>query len=250
MTDDLGFRLTWYGHSAIRVETPGGTTVLVDPWLRNPNSVVDPDSIERCDLMLVTHGHHDHLGSMPGEIGGADSLTIARRTRPVWPCVHELSLWLEAQGTGAEVVGMNKGGAVQVRDVRVTMVHADHSAGDWSADLGVPVYLGEPAGFVLELDTGPRLYLSGDTALFGDMRLIAEMYRPEVAFLPIGGHYTMDPPAAARAVELIGATTVIPIHYGTFPVLTGTPAQLRDELEGLGLGDVHVVVPEIGVPLG
>jgi L-ascorbate metabolism protein UlaG (beta-lactamase superfamily) len=247
MSEDLGFRFTWYGHSAVHVESEAGTSILFDPWFGNPRSPVGPDVIERCDVLLVTHGHHDHLGALPGEIAAADSLAIARRTRPVWPAIHELSLWLEAQDTGAEVVGMNKGGSVEVRGVRVSMVPAEHSAGDWLADAGVPIYLGEPAGFLVELENGRRIYHAGDTALFGDMRFIGEMHRPHVAFLPIGGHYTMDPPAAARAVELLGAATVVPIHYGTFPVLVGTPDQLRDELEHLGLGDVQVLSPEPGI---
>ena len=247
MSEDLGFRFTWYGHSAVHVESEAGTSILFDPWFGNPRSPVGPDVIERCDVLLVTHGHHDHLGALPGEIADADSLAIARRTRPTWPAIHELSLWLEAQDTGAEVVGMNKGGSVEVRGVRVSMVPAEHSAGDWLADAGVPIYLGEPAGFLVELENGRRIYHAGDTALFGDMRFIGEMHRPHVAFLPIGGHYTMDPPAAARAVELLGAATVVPIHYGTFPVLVGTPDQLRDELEHLGLGDVRVLAPEPGI---
>jgi L-ascorbate metabolism protein UlaG (beta-lactamase superfamily) len=126
------------------------------------------------------------------------------------------------------------------------MVHADHSAGDWDAASRTPIYLGEAVGFVVELGDGTRLYVAGDTALFGDMRLIGELHRPHVAFLPIGGHYTMDPPAAARAVELLGATIVVPIHYGTFPVLAGTPDQLRDELGRLGLGDVRILAPDPG----
>ena len=115
---------------------------------------------------------------------------------------------------------------------------------------GLPIYLGDPVGFVIELEDGQRLYHAGDTAVFGDMRLIGELHRPDVAFLPIGGHYTMDPPAAARAVELLGATTVVPIHYGTFPVLAGTPEQLREELEHLGLADVRVLAPDRGVAVG
>jgi L-ascorbate metabolism protein UlaG (beta-lactamase superfamily) len=126
------------------------------------------------------------------------------------------------------------------------MVHADHSGGDWSGSLGVPVYLGEPAGFVIELEDGLTVYHVGDTAVFGDLRLIGESHRPDVVFLPIGGHYTMGPAGAARAIELLGATTVVPIHYGTFPVLTGTPGTLREELEQLGLGDVRVIAPEPG----
>ena len=146
---------------------------------------------------LVTHGHGDHLG---------DAVALASRLRPAWPCIHELSLWLARRlpGGGDAVVGMNKGGTVEAAGVKVTMVHADHSAGDWNADGGVPIYLGEPVGFVIELEDGRRVYHAGDTDVFGDMRLIGELHRPDVAFLPIGGHYTMGPRAAAMAVELLG----------------------------------------------
>jgi L-ascorbate metabolism protein UlaG (beta-lactamase superfamily) len=251
MSEELGFRFTWYGHSCVHLETPEGTSVLFDPWFGNPRSPTGPERVERCDVMLVSHGHFDHLGAQPGEVAGADSVTIARRTQPTWPAVHELSLWLEGlDGLGAEVIGMNKGGTVAARGLRISMVHADHSAGDWVAAEGVPLYLGEPVGFVVELEAGTRVYFAGDTALYGDMRLVNELYRPEVAFLPIGGHYTMDPSAAARAVELLGAHTVVPIHYGTFPILVGTPQQLRDELAVLGLDDVTVLSPEPGQTLG
>ena len=145
---------------------------------------------------------------------------------------------------------MNQGGMVSLGDVRVSMVHADHSAGDVEAETGVPLYLGEPVGFVVELENGRTFYHAGDTALFGDMRLIGELHRPDVAFLPVGGHFTMDPRAAARAVELLGCAVVVPIHYGTFPVLTGTPDVLREELEHLGLGDVEVLSPEPGETVG
>jgi L-ascorbate metabolism protein UlaG (beta-lactamase superfamily) len=128
----------------------------------------------------------------------------------------------------------------------VTMVRAEHSGGDWAADLGVPLYLGEPAGFVVELENGRRIYHAGDTDVFGDMRLIRELHRPDVAFLPIGGHYTMGPREAALAVELLGVATVVPIHYGTFPILAGTPDQLRTELDARGLGSVQVVAPQPG----
>lgn len=250
MSENPGFQFTWYGHSCVHIETEAGTSILIDPWFGNPRSPVAADSITSCDVMLVTHGHHDHLGAMPGEVAGADALTIARRTHPAWPAIHELSLWLGSMDVGSDIVGMNKGGSVMLGDVRVSMVAADHSAGDWLADDGVPLYLGDPVGFVIELENGKRVYHAGDTALFGDMRLIGEMHRPDVAFLPIGGHFTMDPPAAARAVELLGVTTVVPIHYGTFPVLTGTPAQLGEELQHLDLGDVRVIAPEPGEAVG
>ncbi|MDQ3937051.1 MAG: metal-dependent hydrolase [Chloroflexota bacterium] len=239
---------TWYGHACVELTTPGGKTLLFDPWFGNPTSPRAVDSVDRCDLMLVTHGHHDHLGAAPREVLQSDALAIARRARPTWPCVHELSLWLEAQlaDAGVEIIGMNKGGTVEAQGLRVTMVHADHSAGDWSQAGDGPLYLGEPAGFVVELEDGRRIYHAGDTEVFGDMTLIRELYRPEVAFLPIGGHYTMGPAGAALAIELLGVKSVVPVHYGTFPILTGTPDELRQALAARGLTDVEVVAPERG----
>ncbi len=240
---------TWYGHSCIELRTPSGKVVLFDPWFGNPTSPRAADDVSQCDVMLVTHGHHDHLGAAPRDVLNADSLAIARRTKPAWPCVHELSLWLEDQlgDSGVEIIGFNKGGTVEVAGLKVTMVHADHSAGDWSAAGEGPLYLGEPAGFVVELEDGRRVYHSGDTDVFGDMTLIREMYRPDVAFLPIGGHFTMGPAGAARAAELLGVGTLVPIHYGTFPILAGTPEQLRHELSGRGLLGCQVIAPERGV---
>jgi len=240
--------ITWYGHACVEIRTPGGLTVLVDPWFGNPRSPMPAEAVERCDVMLVTHGHHDHLGSGPGGVREADALAIARRTKPVWPCVHELSLWLADRlgDAGVEIVGMNKGGTVDARGISVTMVHADHSAGDWSAAGEGPLYLGEPVGFVLGLEDGSTLYHAGDTALFGDLRLIREVHEPDLAMLPIGGHYTMGPAEAARAVELLGVQEVLPLHYGTFPILNGTPAALREALAARGLGHVKVHEPEPG----
>ena len=141
---------------------------------------------------------------------------------------------------------MNKGGTVEARGLRISMVHADHSAGDWSADGAGPLYLGEPVGFVIELEDGSKLCYTGDTALFGDLALVGEIHRPDLAILPIGGHFTMDPRAAALAVELLGVKHVMPIHYGTFPLLAGTPEQLRSALAARGLGDVEVHAPTPG----
>jgi L-ascorbate metabolism protein UlaG (beta-lactamase superfamily) len=206
------------------------------------------DAVTDCHLMLVSHGHHDHLGSFPRQVHDADAVQIARRTRPVWVSIHELSLWLENElgDSGVEIIGMNKGGTVDAAGLRVTMVHADHSAGDWSEAGDGPLYLGEPVGFVLELEDGRRIYFAGDTDVYGDMALIREMHRPEVAFLPIGGHYTMGPDGAARAASLLGVRAVVPIHYGTFPVLAGTPDQLRAELQRAGSA-ATVIAPERGV---
>jgi L-ascorbate metabolism protein UlaG (beta-lactamase superfamily) len=240
--------LTWYGHSCFRLRTPGGKTVLFDPWFGNPTSPVAVDDVDACDVMLVSHGHFDHLGSGPRQVREADALAIARRTKPVWVCIHELSLWLETEldGAGVEIVGMNKGGTFDARGVGVTMVRADHSAGDWSAAGEGPLYLGEPCGFVLGLEDGRRLYYTGDTDVFGDMALIGEMYRPDVAIMPIGGHYTMGPHGAAQAARMLGVKKVVPVHYGTFPILAGTPDELRQELETVGAA-VEIVALERGV---
>lgn len=242
-----GARVTWYGHSCIELRTPGGKTVLFDPWFGNPTSPQSEGAVGECHVMLVSHGHHDHLGAGPRQVRSADALSIARRTRPTWPCIHELSLWLESEldGAGVEIIGMNKGGTVKAAGLSVTMVQAHHSAGDWSVAGEGPLYLGEPAGFVLELEDGRRIYFAGDTDLFGDMALIREMHRPDIAFLPIGGHYTMGPAGAARSAQLLGIRSVVPIHYGTFPILAGTPDQLRSELHRLR-AQVAVIAPERG----
>lgn len=247
MNAGLGITFTWYGHACVELVTEGGTTILFDPWFGNPRSPRAAADVTSCDVMLVSHGHFDHLGASPGALADADALAIARRTAPAWPAIHELSLWLEHVGVGAaEVVGMNKGGTAAVRGLRVSMVHAEHSAGDWDSVQREPLALGEPVGFVVEMENGRRAYFAGDTDVFGDMALIRDLHAPDVAFLPIGGHFTMAPRAAARAAGLLGVDAVVPIHYGTFPILAGTPAQLRDELDAAGLTDVRVLSPEPG----
>ena len=239
MALDRETTIRWHGHACVEVETPGRQRVLIDPWFGNPKSPRPAASVDRCDLMLVTHGHSDHMG---------DAVAIASRTRPAWPCIHEMSLWLGRRLPGGNdaVTGMNKGGTFEAAGLRVTMGTAVHSAGDWNAQLEAPMYLGDPAGFVVELENGYRIYHAGDTDVFGDMRLIGELWHPDLALLPIGGHYTMDPRGAALAVELLGVTDVMPIHYGTFPILAGTPDQLRAELSTRGLGSVEVHAPEPG----
>ena len=229
---DRDTTITWYGHSCWEITTPGGKTILLDPWFSNPSSPKSPAAVERCDLLLVTHGHYDHFG---------DALVVGSRTRPIWPCIHELSLWLSRNFAHKDqVIGMNKGGTVEAAGIRVTMVRADHSSGDFYAGAEAPLYLGEPVGFIIELENGLRIYFAGDTDVFGDMRLIGERFRPEVAFLPIGGHFTMDPTAAAMATELLGVKHVLPMHYGTFPLLAGTPDELRSALQARGVTGVEV----------
>ncbi|MEI8334496.1 MAG: metal-dependent hydrolase [Chloroflexota bacterium] len=241
MSLDRQVRITWYGHACFEIVTPGGVVVLVDPWFGNPRSPKAAADVDRCDVLLVTHGHSDHLG---------DALEIARRTHPAWPQIHEMSLWVNdgrLAGLRAEVIGMNKGGTVEVKGLRVTMTPAEHSAGNWTGEGdGVPLHLGEPVGFVIELEDGYRIYHAGDTAVFGDMRLIRDLWAPDLALLPIGGHFTMDPRGAALAVEYLGIDDVVPTHYGTFPILAGTPEQLRAELDARGLTGVVIHAPEPG----
>lgn len=198
--------------------------MVIDPWLAtNPACPDEWKRILRADLVLVTHGHADHIG---------DLLPVARQTGAAVVAIAELCRWLESKGLN-RVHPMNKGGTLTLEGIRITMVHADHSAG-W-ADDDPAVYLGEPVGFVLRLENDLTVYLAGDTALFGDMRLIGEMYAPDIAFLPIGDRFTMDPAAAARACEWLGVRQVVPMHYGTFPQLTGTPAELRALVEPKGI---------------
>ena len=175
------------------------------------------------DLILVSHGHFDHIG---------DLLTAARESAAPVVGIFELCDWLSRKGI-ANVAPMNKGGSQQVAGVRVTMTDARHSSG--FMDNGQMVYMGEPAGYVVRVENGLTLYYAGDTCLFGDMRLIGEMYKPDIAFLPIGDRFTMDPAAAARACEFLGVKQVVPMHWGTFPLLTGTPAELRKLVEPKGV---------------
>ena len=233
---------TWFGHSCWEVRTPGGKTVIFDPWYSNPSSPKRADAVDACEVLLVSHGHADHLG---------DALMVGSRTRPTWPCIHEMSLWLGRNFAHKDgLIGFNKGGTVEAAGLKVTMVRAEHSGGDLYAGAETPIYLGEPVGFVVELEDGFRFYFAGDTDVFSDMRLIGERHRPDVAFLPIGGHFTMDPIGAALAVELLGVRNVVPMHYGTFPILAGTPDAFRAALSERGLGQVTVHATTPGNALG
>jgi L-ascorbate metabolism protein UlaG (beta-lactamase superfamily) len=235
---DRDTTFTSYGHSCVEVRTPGGKTLIIDPWFGNPRSPKPADQVDSCDVLIVTHGHFDHFG---------EALVVGSRTRPAWPAIHELSLWLARNYADKDnVTGMNKGGTFDARGIKVTFTHADHSAGDIYGTAEAPLYLGEPVGVVVELENGFRFYDAGDTEVFGDMRLIAELHRPELAILPIGDHFTMGPRQAALAVELLGVKHVMPIHYGTFAILTGTPEALRRELDARGLEDVEIHAPEPG----
>ena len=216
--------ITWFGHSTFLVRTPGGVRVLFDPWLAGnpscPEAMKKPPTV---DLVLVSHGHFDHM---------EDLVAVARESGAPVVAAFELCDWLNRKGL-ANVSPMNKGGSQQIAGLHVTMTDARHSSG--YLDDGQMVYMGEAAGYVVRLENGLTLYYAGDTCLFGDMRLIGEIYRPDVAFLPIGDRFTMDPTAAARACEFLGVRQVVPMHWGTFPLLTGTPAELRALVEPRGV---------------
>jgi L-ascorbate metabolism protein UlaG (beta-lactamase superfamily) len=219
-------RITWLGHATVLVETAGGTSILIDPFIaqnpKYPKSFVLPSKIQ---YILLTHGHGDHI---------SDAAPTAIKHGSTVVAIYELATYIAGKGV-ANTIGMNIGGTVQLDDVAATMVEAKHSAAAQD-DKGTH-YVGVATGFVLAIAGGPVLYLAGDTAVFGDMQLIRELYRPEVALLPIGGHYTMGPNEAALAVRFLAPKVVLPLHFGTFPPLKGTP----EELSALVDSNVKVV---------
>ena len=208
---------TWLGHATFLLVSPGGKRILFDPWVTgNPTSPEAAKKLGALDLMLITHGHADHTG---------DAVAIARSSSAQVVAPFELSEWLQQKGL-KNVIGMNPGGTLNLLGLSITMVQAVHSSS--VEENGKTIYLGLATGYVVRFEDGLTIYFAGDTAVFGDMRLIAEMYAPSIAFLPIGDLYTMGPEQAAKACELLSVKQVVPMHYGTFPVLTGTPEKLRE----------------------
>ena len=211
-----GLSLTWLGHATFKLEYQG-LTVLIDPWVaNNPSCPESLKQFERIDLMLVTHGHFDHI---------ADAIPLAKQFQPQVVGIFEICEWLAGKGV-ANCNGMNKGGTQTIHGIDITMVHADHSCGIQEDD-GSIVYGGEAVGFVLGFPNGQKIYHAGDTNVFGDMALIHELYTPDLVLLPVGDRFTMGPREARKAIELLQAPKVIPMHFGTFPLLTGTPELLR-----------------------
>ena len=228
--------LTWLGHAAFRMDTEAGTRVYLDPFLSgNPSCPDSEREPERCELVVVTHGHDDHVG---------DAVAIAQRFSCPLVAQVELRGWLAGKGLPQDAsVAPNKGGTVRVGDVRITLTDANHSSSTF--ENGTFTYLGESCGVVLRPDGGPTIYVAGDTSVFGDMALIGRLYAPDVAVLPIGDHFTMGPDQAALAAELVGARRVVPSHYGTFPLLTGTPDALRPLLPA----GIELLAPAAGETL-
>jgi L-ascorbate metabolism protein UlaG (beta-lactamase superfamily) len=232
MALDNGTELNWLGHATWLLTTPQGTRVLIDPWLTgNPKASTTIDEIGGVDVILLTHGHSDHTGDVvAAATNGSPDAVIA---------MIELGDYYEMKGM-QNVLGINKGGTAEVAGIRFTMVDAHHSS-SFIEDNGTIVYTGEPAGYIVTLESGFRIYIAGDTCVFGDMQLIGRLYKPDLAVLPIGGYYTMDPFEAAEAIRLLGVKKVVGTHWGTFPALAGTPDQLRKEasdVEGLEVIDV------------
>ncbi|MGA9525712.1 MAG: metal-dependent hydrolase [Myxococcaceae bacterium] len=209
---------TWWGHAAWILETPGGARIAIDPWLQNPKAPKDAKQPEALDAILVTHAHSDHVGN---------AQELAKRTgAPVYGSFELLGLI----GTSDKDVAANIGGSFRVKDATITMVEAVHSSG-YGQDPKNLKYGGPAMGYVIQIDNGPVLYHAGDTDAFSSMELIAERYKPTVALLPIGGYYTMDPNGAAVAARILKVKTVVPMHYGTFPLLKGTPEELTAALK-------------------
>jgi L-ascorbate metabolism protein UlaG (beta-lactamase superfamily) len=217
-----GIKLTWLGHATFRIETPGGRTIIVDPWVAgNPACPQKDKNVQKVDVLLCTHGHFDHIG---------DAVAIAKKHNPVVVGIFELCAWMEKKGA-KQTSPMNKGGSQTVGDIQVTMVHADHSCGIQDGDQ--IVYGGEAVGYVIEFQNGVKIYHAGDTNVFGDMKIIHELYAPGIAMLPIGDRFTMSPREAAYACNLLQSKTVIPMHFGTFPLLTGKPGELQKLVPGI-----------------
>ena len=209
-------RITWLGHATFQFELPSGQTILMDPWTDGNPAYPKGFEIQRVDTICISHGHFDHIH---------DAVPLAQRFSPEVVAIFETCHWLESKGV-KNTRPMNKGGSQKVGDVTVTMTHAVHSCG--IIDDGKIIYGGEAAGYVITLPDGRVLYFAGDTNVFTDMHLIEQLYHPTLAFLPIGDLFTMSPREAALACKLIKARQIIPMHFGTFPALTGTPAALRE----------------------
>ncbi len=233
MLDLKGNRITYFGHSAFSLTTSSGQVALIDPWIMsNPRCPDSRKKLSRVDAIFLTHGHGDHFG---------DLLAIAKQFRPKLVAIYETCCWLGEQGFAKEILPMGKGGTQQVGDFSITMTHAMHS--NTIEHNGQRIYGGEPAGFIVRLPGGASIYHAGDTAFFADMKFIGELYQPQLAMLPIGDLFTMGPREAAYAIRFLNVKHVIPMHYATFPVLTGTPEKLCEETRDIAGLTIHALKP-------
>jgi L-ascorbate metabolism protein UlaG (beta-lactamase superfamily) len=230
--------ISWLGHSTFLLKTPEGDDLLVDPFLESnpkcPEQFYDVES----DAILVTHGHNDHIADVEDAASRCDGPIVGN---------FEVGTWLGTRDVdGDKPFPMNKGGTAPLPglDVEVTMTNAHHSSA-FAGEDGSLTYLGEPAGYVVHFSNGKRVYIAGDTCLFSDMKLIAERWDPDLAILPIGDHFTMDPEAAAHACEFLDVDRAIPCHYGTMEVLTGRPDEFETALRERGL-DTEMIELEPG----
>jgi L-ascorbate metabolism protein UlaG (beta-lactamase superfamily) len=221
-----GLKVTWLGHSTFLITSPKGVRVLFDPFLtNNPSCPQAAKRVSAIDLILITHGHSDHC---------EDAAAIARETGATIVASPELAAWVEKQGA-KHLRPMNIGGRQHLSGLEIAMVPALHSS---SATDGT--YLGPATGFVVRFEDTLALYFAGDTALFGDMRLIRDRHVPRVAFLPIGDRFTMGPEDAAIAADWLGVRAIVPMHFGTFPELTGTVEELREHAGPRGIDVIEL----------
>ena len=228
--------ITWLGHGSMKVRLESGEVLVFDPWIEGNPRYPKNHSFDRIDTILVSHGHFDHIH---------DVIPLATKFAAKVIAIHESCLWLTSKGVKT-CSGMNKGGTQPSGEWSVTMTHAVHSCGIQDGDR--VVYGGEAAGYVVHLPDRRTFYFAGDTNVFSDMALIRELYSPSLAFLPIGDRYTMGPREAALACRLLGAETIMPMHFGTFPALTGTPDLLAGLLEAHHSA-TKVTALEPGVPV-
>ncbi len=219
-----GIEITYFGHSTFGIKSAGGKKVLIDPWVMgNPMCPEELKDLDEVDIIAVTHGHSDHIG---------DLLEIAKKFNPVVISTFEIYKWLNDKGV-ENCLPINKGGTQTVDGIEFTMTHAQHSSSIENDD-GKLTYAGEPGGYIIRFENRFTIYHAGDTNLFGDMKLIKEIYRPELVMLPIGDVFTMSPLEASFACRMLLPKYVIPMHYGTFPMLTGTPDELENMTHDLG----------------
>ena len=214
-----GVKVTWYGHSAFKLESPHGKVILIDPWISNPEAPKNArEMLDRVDLILITHGHGDHIG---------DAVSLAKEFDATCVGIYEIANYLSSKGV-KNTLGMNIGGNYNFGDIKISMVEASHSSTAYEGNTPVP--LGNPVGFVITFKNGFKVYHMGDTGLFGGLSVIGEFYRPDLILIPIGDLFTLGPEEAAYAVKLIRPEYIIPMHYKTFPLLKGTPEKFLELL--------------------